>query len=65
MPLEMEVAEKNKELTELDIANAKEYRASVIFSIDDNEDPVTYVHMSICENSHGSRVDSDTGSGKI
>ena len=42
MPLEIKVA-ANKELTEQEIANTTEYRASIAFGIDDNEQPVTYV----------------------
>ena len=42
MPLEVKVA-TNKELTEQEVANTTEYRASIAFSIDDNEHPVTYV----------------------
>ena len=42
MPLEIKV-DANKELTEQEIANTTEYRASIAFGIDDNEQPVTYV----------------------
>ena len=44
MPLEVKVA-VNKELTEQQVKNETEYRASIVFSIDsdDNELPVTYI----------------------
>ena len=42
MPLEVGVA-ANKELTEQEVAKETEYRASIVFSIDDNKQPVTYV----------------------
>ena len=43
MPLEIKVA-ANKELTEQEVANEREYRASIVFSIDGrNEHPVTHV----------------------
>ena len=42
MPLEAKVA-TNKELTEQEAANTTEYRASINFSIDNDEHPVTYV----------------------
>ena len=42
IPLEVRVA-ANKELTEQQIANETEYRASIVFSIDGNKDAVTYV----------------------
>lgn len=46
MPLEVKVA-TNKELTEQEAANTTEYRASINFSIDNDEHPVTYV---LCTN---------------
>ena len=42
MPVEVKVA-TNKELTEQEAANTTEYRASINFSIDNDEHPVTYV----------------------
>lgn len=42
MPLEVKVA-ANKELTEQQVANETEYRASIVFNIDGNEHPVTYI----------------------
>jgi len=45
MALDVKVAalSANKGLTEQEEANETEYRASIVFSIDDNEDPVTYI----------------------
>ena len=42
MPVEVKVA-TNKELTEQEVANTTEHRASIAFSIDDDENTVTFV----------------------
>lgn len=44
LPLDVNVAARsaNKELNEIEVDNVTQYRASIVFNMDNNEDPVTY-----------------------
>jgi hypothetical protein len=44
LPLDVNVAARsaNKELSEIEVDNETQYRASIVFNMDNNEDPVTY-----------------------
>ena len=45
MPLDVNIAAQsvNKELNDKEVADKTQYRASIVFSIDNNEDAVTYM----------------------